>query len=342
MPASEVPAAYPPPAALTFSVLVCTYRRPDDLQRCLESLALQTRKPDEVIVVHRSDDLETARFLGSLADPAFPLRTIATRQEGVVAARNAGLEACQTDLMAQIDDDTAPHPDWAERIVAHFRADPVLGGLSGRDRVHDGQAFDEARATKVGILEWHGRVVGNHHRGSGSARPIQVFKGANMTFRAAAVAGLRFDERLRGRGAQPHEDVAFSLAVGRRGWRLLYDPQVLVDHYAGRPEIRPYSSVGIAGDPAACGESAFNKVVALWDELGPARRIVFLLWSSLIGSGPEPGLLQAIRYTPRAGFASWQRFWSTQRGKWSAFFVLSRRDGLGSGPGTRLDDARSC
>jgi GT2 family glycosyltransferase len=342
MPAFDASAAYPPPAALTFGVLVCTYRRPADLQRCLSSLARQTLRPDDVIVVHSANDSETACFLGRLAGPTFPLRTIATNEVGVVAARNAGLSACRTDLMAQIDDDTAPHPDWAERIVAHFQADRLLGGLSGRDRVHDGRAFDEKLATKVGILEWHGRVVGNHHRGSGPARPVQVFKGANMTFRAAAVTGLRFDERLRGRGAQPHEDVAFSLAVGRRGWRLVYDPQVLVDHYAGRPEIRPYSSVGIAGDPAACGDSAFNKVVALWDELGPGRRIIFLLWSILIGSGPEPGLLQAIRYTPRAGLASWQRFWSTQRGKWSAFLVLSRRDGIGADTGGKPDDARSC
>jgi len=322
----EAPGTYPPRHPLTLSVLVCTFRRPNDLRRCLNALAQQTRMPDEVIVVHRADDVQTIEFLGLYPATKFALRTIATDKIGVVAARNAGLGACRTDLMSQIDDDTAPHPDWAERIVAHFQADPVLGGLSGRDRVHDGQAFDEVRARKVGILEWYGRVVGNHHRGVGPARPVHVFKGANMTFRAAATAGLQFDERLRGQGAQPHEDVAFSLAVGRRGWRLLYDPQVLVDHYAARHEIRPYSSVGAAGDAGACGESAFNIVVALWDELGPARRIAFLVWSSLIGNGPEPGLLQAIRYTPRAGLASWQRFRSTQRGKWSAFLVLSRPD----------------
>jgi GT2 family glycosyltransferase len=335
LPSPDAPSAYPPRLPLTLSVLVCTFRRPNDLLRCLNALAVQTRLPDEVIVVHRADDAQTIRFLTDRPAAEFPLRMIATNEIGVVAARNAGLAACRTDLMSQIDDDTAPHPDWAERIVAHFQDDPVLGGLSGRDRVYDGQAFDETRAPKVGILEWYGRVIGNHHRGVGPARPVQVFKGANMTFRSAATAGLRFDERLRGRGAQPHEDVAFSLAVGRRGWRLVYDPQVLVDHYAARHEIRPYSSVGAAGDAGACGESAFNMVVALWDELGPVRRIAFLLWSSLVGTGPEPGFLQAVRYTPRAGLASWQRFWITQRGKWSAFLVLSRRE-TQRGPGAAL------
>jgi hypothetical protein len=314
-------AATAPPRS--FGVLVCTYRRPDHLMRCLQALAAQTRRPDDVIVAHRVDDRETIACLDGMVSPGLALRTIMLSVPGVVAARNAGLRACQTDILAQIDDDTAPHPDWCARIMAHFAADPCLGGLSGRDRVHDGTAFDEVPAARVGLLQWHGRLIGNHHRGRGPAREIQIFKGANMSFRAVATAGLFFDGRLRGSGAQPHEDVGFSLAVGRRGWRLVYDPAVLVDHFAGRAECRPYSSVGGMADLKACRESAFNMVVSLWDELSPLRRAVFLIWSLLIGTGPEPGLLQAIRYTPVAGAGAWRRFVATQQGKWAALRLLA-------------------
>ena len=307
----------------SLGVLVCSYLRPDHLRRCVTALAAQTRLPDDVIVAHRIDDDATRRCLEELRWLGLPLRAVILDVPGVVAARNVGLRACRTDVLAQIDDDTAPHPDWCARILGHFQADPSLGGLSGRDRVHDGVAFDEVRAEPVGVLQWHGRVIGNHHRGQGAPRRIQVFKGANMAFRAEATAGLLFDARLRGSGAQPHEDVAFSLAVGRRGWRLLYDPAVALDHYAGRAEARPYSSVGRMESRQACHDSAFNMVIALWDELGPARRAAFLLWSLLVGTGPEPGLAQAIRYTRLAGIDSWRRFLATQAGKVHGFLLLA-------------------
>ncbi len=47
---------------------------------------------------------------------------------------------------------------------------------------------------------------------------------------AAARWPAAFRPRLRGAGAQVHNDLAFSLAVRRAGWRLLYDPALCVDH----------------------------------------------------------------------------------------------------------------
>ena len=60
-----------------------------------------------------------------------------------------------------------------------------------------------------------------------------------MSFRAEAIANVRFDSRLKGEGAQPREDTAFSVAVKPAGWKLAYDPAAAVDHYAARrTEVR--------------------------------------------------------------------------------------------------------
>ena len=45
------------------SVLVPTYRRVARLEQCLEGVARQQLRPDEVLVVHRTDDEETGEFL---------------------------------------------------------------------------------------------------------------------------------------------------------------------------------------------------------------------------------------------------------------------------------------
>lgn len=310
---------------LSLGVAIPTYRRPDDLARCLQALSRQERLPDDVIVTVRDTDEQTRRFVAGCAGLPFPLRVVELTAPGLVAARNAALEDCRTEILAFLDDDTAPHPDWAKRVVRHFEADPTLGGLGGKDRLHDGVRFNEGRADRVGQVRWFGRVTADHHLGHGVPRPVDMLKGANMSFRAAAFAGIRFDTRLRGSGAQPNDDLAFSLAVRRAQWALRYDPAVVVDHFTGmREEVRHYVAVATVRDVRGFHDWAFNEVVALWDELPPWRRVVFAAWSLLVGTRVCPGLVQAVRFTPRLGLASWQRFVLAQRGKLDALRTLLR------------------
>ena len=44
-------------------IVIPTYRRPKDLQRCLTALETQTQQADEVLVVVRNNDEETQAFL---------------------------------------------------------------------------------------------------------------------------------------------------------------------------------------------------------------------------------------------------------------------------------------
>ncbi|ACB94488.1 glycosyltransferase family 2 protein [Beijerinckia indica] len=320
---------------LSLGVLISTYQRPESLERCLEGLAKQTRRPDDVIVVCRTSDKATCDWLAEHwpkkpEASLVPVRMVPVVAAGLVNSRNAGLAACRTDVLAIIDDDVVPCPEWLERVGEHFTRDPNLGGLGGRDHVHDGECFDERQKAPVGILQWFGRVIGNHHLGFGEARPVHILKGANMSYRARALQGLGFDTRLRGRSTQPHDDLSFSLQVGAKGWTLLYDPAVLVYHYAGRADQRAYSAISRTVKADELRDATYNMVLAIWDHLSPARRLVFLLWSFFIGTGVEPGLLQALRYTPRFGLASWQRFFATQQGKATAVADLlfrRRQDG---------------
>jgi GT2 family glycosyltransferase len=314
------------PTAETIGVLIPTYRRPDDVRRCLSGVAEQTRAPDDVIVVVRRDDTDTQHVLAHPAGDRLPLRVILVDEPGTVVARNAGIGACRTDVLAMIDDDAVPHPDWLHRILGHFQRDPSLGGVGGKDRMHDGTGFDDARARVVGKIQWFGREIGNHHRGFGDPREVDGLKGANMSFRSQVFAEVRFDKRLRGSGATPNEDLRFSLAVKQAGWKLLYDPQILVDHYQRpREEPRFYGGVIVPEDATRFKEFAFNEVVAIWDSLSLPRRVSFAIWSVLIGTGVCPGLVQAVRYTPSLGIASWHRLGLAQRGKLEAIMELGWR-----------------
>jgi GT2 family glycosyltransferase len=296
------------------SVLVPTYRRPGDLTRCLQSIAAQSRPPDAVIVVCRENDFETRDALSG-GEIGIPISLVHVRATGVVAALNAGLARISGDVVAITDDDAAPRADWLKRIEEHFMRLPEIGGVGGRDYVH-GDSW-HADSVSVGILEWFGRQVGNHHLGIGSPRYVDMLKGVNMSFRIAAIGEVRFDERLRGSGAQVHNELAFCLALGRKGWRFLYDPEVAVDHYPAQrfdEDQRSQKSL------LAASNSAFNETLTLLDHLPILVQPVFLLWAILIGARDLPGIAQCVRLALK-GEAAWVRLPAVLRGRLAAVQV---------------------
>lgn len=295
------------------SVLVPSYRRPGDLDRCLGAISAQTRQPDQVLVVAREGDDPTfdmaARWRHSL-----PLQIVPVEVPGQVYALNAGLGRCDGDIVAITDDDAAPRPEWLARIEAHFSSDPKIGGVGGRDWIYNDGVIELGDKPLVGTVLWFGRIVGDHHRGAGGVRDVDILKGANCSFRVAAIRNIGFDTRLKGTGAQVHNDMLLCLALRRAGWRLIYDPEVTVDHYLGkRHDLDQRQRL----NPQATIDRAHNLRLAL-NEIRPGwRRHAALLWQFLVGTVEAPGILWLLRHrirgrreilvVYRATLAGWQQ-----------------------------------
>jgi cellulose synthase/poly-beta-1,6-N-acetylglucosamine synthase-like glycosyltransferase len=280
---------------LTIAVLIPTYHRPQYLVRCLDALKRQSRIPDEVLVVVRDADAETKALLEGCEFASSTLRVVTVIVPGVVAALNAGLEAARADIIAITDDDAVPRPDWLARINTHFRADPKVGGVGGRDWLHyDGKVDDGARKV-VGRVQWFGRVIGNHHLGVGGPRRVDVLKGVNCAYRRTVLQCIGFDERLLGTGAQVHWELGLGLQLRRAGWKLIYDPAVAVDHYlaprCGEDQRDRYEWTN----------AAYNETLSLLEYVTPMRRLVFIVWAVLVGTRSSPGLVQWLRVLPREG-----------------------------------------
>ena len=102
-------------------------------------------------------------------------------------------------------------------------------------------------------------------------------------YRRRAVA---IPSNLRGSGAQVHNEVAIGLRVKSNGWKLLYDPEIIVDHYPGQR-----FDVDARSGPAkvATYDAAYNLTLSIGSQgFEPAiRRVVYGL---LIGDRALPGL----------------------------------------------------
>ena len=267
------------------TVIIPTFRRPHQLSQCLLGVANQTRPPTETIVVSREDDEETRAYLSSDRVPLHPKQVIVTRP-GVLEAMAAGLKSSKTPLVAFTDDDAIPRPDWLERLSSAL-ADAHVGASGGRDLVGGPLAAGEALQDIVGLLTPWGRLRGNHHIGQGPVRDVNVLKAVNCMYRTQAAA---IPSNLRGLGAQVHFEVGMSLWAQSRGWRIVYDPLTLVDHYPGPRFDRDSRS---RPAKSAVRDAAYNLtfIIASFGTSLAIRRIVFAL---VVGDRSSPGLLRAL------------------------------------------------
>jgi len=94
-------------------VVIPTFRRPEALERCLESLKKQTVAPQSIEVIDDSDtDL------------------------GPSITRNKGWKKGSADIVAFMDDDCVASPNWIETILKIFENNDI-GGIEGAITTED-------------------------------------------------------------------------------------------------------------------------------------------------------------------------------------------------------------
>jgi mycofactocin glycosyltransferase len=197
------PARLRPPVDLT--VVVPVRDRPVELGGCLASLGSRHR----VVVV---DDGSADR--GAVEEICRRHGAEVVRRDasgGPAAARNTGLRMVTSDLVAFVDSDCLPPPDWIEALAAHF-ADPLVVGAAPR-------IVPAPRGRGTSLVDLGSRPAAVHPRSS-----VPYLPAAAVVFRRAAL-GDGFDESLR-----YGEDVDLVWRLVEAGWRIRYVPDVEVGH----------------------------------------------------------------------------------------------------------------
>lgn len=305
----------------TLSVIVPTFRRTEFLAKCLAGLMSQRRVPDEVLIAVHVSDMETVAYVEDAAARWPAIIPVGVERHGTVAAQNRALLVARSSIVAFCDDDAVPHEDWTERILSSFAEDPRVAGVGGRDLIlADGSVSDvrapvgwrRHRAPDVGRVNWFGRMVGNHHLPGTRRCETDVLKGVNMAFRRECVVGHGFDERLMGDGAIVHSEPSICLPLRSQGFRIIYDPAILVDH---RPALRSRGEQRHDERPHVIAMNSHNEALAILDYMGPAGRMAFMVWGLLLGARSVPGLAQTARDVAVGRPDAWERFLAAQRGR---------------------------
>jgi GT2 family glycosyltransferase len=224
------------------SVVVCSYNGARTIRDCFEGL-LRLQYPDyEVIVVDDGSTDETA----AIAEE-YGFRLIRTENRGLSRARNTGLGAATGEIVAYIDDDARPDPDWLSYLAAEFlRTNHV--GVGGPNVAPPGDGT---------IAECVANAPGGPVHVLVSDREAEHIPGCNMAFRKEALEAIGgFDPRFRAAG----DDVDVCWRLQARGWTLGFSPAAMVWHHR-RNSLRAYWR-------QQCG---YGKAEALLESKWPAK-----------------------------------------------------------------------
>ncbi len=118
-----------------FSLIVPVYNRPDEVSELLESLAKQTLRDFEFILVEDGSSLKSDKILESYKD-SFPINYIDRENQGPSLARNTGMAEANGDYLLFVDSDCILPPDWMEKIFESLQNNPV-DCFGGPDRAAD-------------------------------------------------------------------------------------------------------------------------------------------------------------------------------------------------------------
>jgi len=211
------------------TIIICTFDRLADLERCLASLGPFHAAGVEVVVVNNGPH---GAAVGEIA-MRHGAKVITEAARGVSRARNAGVRAATGAIMAFLDDDSVADPDWLPLLLAPFRNPQVIGVVGSIcaqtladpvSRTFDGlhrAEFPESRITlevspRANPFPLRQALVGN----------------ANMAIRREAferfgLFDVRFGRGTRiGSGEEP--DILLTLLLG--GGKIVVEPAARIFH----------------------------------------------------------------------------------------------------------------
>jgi poly-beta-1,6-N-acetyl-D-glucosamine synthase len=326
----------PETAIPRYSIVITTYRRPDHLVGCLESVAALDYPQDrlEVLVV---DNGGPAANSSQAADPfrtRLNLRYLVNDVDrGLGFSLNRGmLESRGANIMLLNDDArlTSPFFTICDELLA---GDPLIGCVGcrvieeGYENVGDG----------IGRIDESGRVVGNFNIDCGAPIEVEHIYGFCYVFTREALrrAGLNDQILLAKRYSTGNRiETDHCLSIRRSGLKVVYHPRMVGIHLATpRPDV---SEVSLRWKRSNIRNTIYLylKHFGPFGKRGAALRLTFLV---------DVGVLSMLRRPSSANiayFANGLRARASAYGHYLLYLLSMLRSKHGvSAPPARLTDA---
>ena len=204
---------------MNISVIIPAFNEEKRISSCLKSIANQTYKPMEIIVVDNNSTDKTAQIAKE-----FGARVIIEKQQGITYARNYGFDNAKGEILARTDADTLVPSNWLERINDHFEKDKKLDAVSG-PAIFGLRFFTPI--VRLLVFEANRRIFGHYG-----------LYGPNFAITKSVWEKVKDEVCLD--NARVHEDTDLAIHIGKVG-KIGYDSKLKVKTSARRLRQSPTS-----------------------------------------------------------------------------------------------------
>jgi GT2 family glycosyltransferase len=262
---------------MKLTLIICTYKRSKVITNLLDSVAIQTLYPDEVLIIDGSPDDLTKEVLIAQSYKNLLYFKVAPKNRGLTKQRNFGIKCADftSDIIAFLDDDTVLNKNYFEQLVEIYKENPYVTGVGGvainenrwkhkeeskkynKNKYYqlEDYVFKESLRNvvrnKLGLasnllpgkmpLYSHGRTCG--YPLTGKIYQADLLIGMSMSFRKIVVENIKFSSYFEGYGL--YEDADFSVRALKFGTNVIAT-SVQLNHFhnaAGRPNKYVYGKM---------------------------------------------------------------------------------------------------
>ena len=262
---------------MKFSLIICSYMRPQSVLQLLQSVQEQTLCPDEILIIDGSTNQETEHILTESQFQQLHYFAVPPEHRGLTKQRNYGIDRIGTtmEVVCFLDDDTVLEQNYFEEIIKTFEEHQGVSGVGGVainenswTLAEPNKKYDSHR-----YCQWEGfvykegqrNVVRNYLGLQSNLGPgcmpeyshgktcgfplndktyeVDLLIGMSFAFRRKVVDSIRFSPYFEGYGL--YEDADFSIRALQFGKNVI-NTKAQLSHYhhpSGRPNQYRYGKM---------------------------------------------------------------------------------------------------
>lgn len=294
---------------MKYSLVIPTYKRPDDLRNTLVSVFNQSRKPDELIII--DDDVLPNEILESFRQKSnsdgiqfhYHKKDHDVEPRGLSESKNLALKIASWDVVIIVDDDIVFPPQALDSLMTvwdKYGSDDKLIGVGGtvinsRKKTWYEKTFNKIfgltsrlpfDVNDVGFQVWNDEI-------NKFTKGYYLY-GCISSFRRQTARQIGFRELASGRTAL--EDVDFCLRAKRLGYYFLIEPKAAIYHYQAKGGRDSEFETGFKEGrnrklifQESCQQDTMTKIRFIWANLG------WILRQILVGHFPRAhGMIRGL------------------------------------------------
>lgn len=261
---------------IEFSLIICTYMRPNALAKLMHSVVNQTVYPSEIIIIDGSTNTETQHYFNQNSFKNLKYFLVSASDRGLTKQRNVGISKLSptSQIVCFLDDDTVLTSTYFQEIIKAFQQNPNAAGIGGV-ALNENKWLPNLHGIKKSIYHYtfeeffykessrnvirnilrlnsnelpsvmptfsHGRTCG--YPITGKVYPVDLIVGMSMNFSRKVINNQKFSTYFEGYGL--YEDADFCLRALQYGQNYIATAAQLYHYHdaLGRPNQYKYGKM---------------------------------------------------------------------------------------------------